>query len=145
MKRALLLAMVLLCTWSMGPAHANVGVFTGYGHTIELTRTDDVQMVSEDVTIVPGRGRFHFDGSVPGMDRVDFNCRFRLKNKKSEPINIRVGFPLNSQFLNPPYDRTAKTSTLVAQYHFIAQEEGLIYTVEYVPGDRGNNLKNLFL
>ncbi len=49
-------------------AHANVSVFTGYGHTIDLTESDDVQMMSEDITIIPGRGRFLFHSGVAGMD-----------------------------------------------------------------------------
>jgi len=56
-----------------------------------------------------------------------------------------VGFPLNSQFLRPPYDRNRKTSDLVAKYSFIAQEEEFQYSVRYVAGDREKKLKNLFL
>ena len=94
---------------------ANVGVFTGYGHSIELTSTDRIKMVREEVTIIPGRGRFHFSGSVPGMDRVEYDCRFELKNLSEDPTKIQVGFPLNSQFLSPPYDRDQKVEDLVAQ------------------------------
>ena len=126
-------------------ALTNVGVFTGYGHTIELSSTESIQMVSEEVTIVPGRGRFLFDGGVTGMDRVEYDCVFTLKNLKNQKIGIQVGFPLNSQFLNPPYNKKKKTSNLVAQYNFISQVEGHQYTVRYVPGDKDRKLKNLFL
>lgn len=124
---------------------ANVGVFTGYGHSIELTKTKDIQMMSEDVTIIPGRGRFLFNGGVPGMDRVEYDCIFVLKNLKDKKVSIQVGFPLNTQFLNPPYNKKQKTSDLVVRYNFIAQEEGHQYTVDYVAGDKKKNLKNLFL
>ena len=36
---------------------ANVGVFTGFGHSIELTKSEAIQMKSEQITIIPGRGR----------------------------------------------------------------------------------------
>ena len=124
---------------------ANVGVFTGYGHSIELTSTDRIKMVREEVTIIPGRGRFHFSGSVPGMDRVEYDCRFELKNLSEDPTKIQVAFPLNSQFLSPPYDRDQKVEDLVAQYRFIVQEGAKIYSLRYTPGDREKKLNNLFL
>ncbi len=86
-----------------------------------------------------------FDGGVPGMDRVEYDCTFVLKNLKDEKIIINAGFPLNSQFLSPPYDNIEKTSDLIARYNFIAQEEELQYSVKYSPGDKKKNLKNIFL
>ena len=145
MKRSLLFVIVVLIIFSFSPARANVGVFTGYGHTIELTGSNDVQMLSEDITIIPGRGRFLFDGGVAGMDRVEYICKFILKNKNIKKVSIRAGFPLNSQFLEPPYDKKNKTSDLVSYYQFIAQEEGKIYNVEFSPGDKDKKLKTLFL
>lgn len=73
-------------------AFANVGVFSGYGHTIELSKSEEIQMVSEEVEIIPGRGRFLFNGGVPGMDRVEYKCKFKLKNLKNKDMTIRVGF-----------------------------------------------------
>ena len=99
---------ILLFAITSQLSEANVGVFTGYGHSIELTSTDQIQMVREEVTIIPGRGRFQFSGSVPGMDRVEYDCRFELKNLGEDSATIQVGFPLNSQFLSPPYDQDQK-------------------------------------
>jgi len=126
-------------------SEANVGVFTGYGHSIELTSTDQIQMVREEVMIIPGRGPFHFSGSVPGMDRVEYGCRFELKNLGDDSAKIQVGFPLNSQFLNPPYDQDQKVEDLVAQYRFIVQEGEKIHSLRYAPADKEKKLKNLFL
>ncbi|MBZ8180746.1 hypothetical protein [Oscillatoria salina] len=123
---------------------ANVGVFAGYGHTIELTETKDVAMISEEVTIIPGRGRFLFDGTIPGMNRVEYVCQFKLRNLSNEKVSIQVGFPLNSQFFSPPYSNTRETSDLIVEYDFIAQEKGKIYNVEYFPTDRSERLKNIF-
>ncbi len=126
-------------------AVANVGVFTGTGHSIELASTDQIKMVKEEVTIIPGRGRFQFNGGVPGMDRVEYDCKFELKNLTDKPTKIQVGFPLNSQFLKPSNNQDQKVEDLVAQYRFIVQEDQLIHSVRYSPGDRGKKLKNLFL
>jgi len=141
-KQIALLSFVLLISVNL---YGNVGVFTGYGHSIELSSSDSIQMVSEEVTIIPGRGRFLFNGGVPGMDRVEYDCTFVLKNLEEKKVEIRAGFPLNSQFLNPPYGKEQKTGDLVARYSFIAQENGRQYSVDYAPGDKEKKLKNLFL
>ena len=144
--KSVLIASTLLVSGLGGTAHANVGVFTGYGHSIELSSTEEIQMVSEKVVIVPGRGRFLFDGSVPGMDQVEYRCTFVLKNLKDKKVTVQVGFPLNTQFLRPPYDnKKKKTADLVTQYSFLAQEEEFQYSVRYVAGDRKKKLKNVFL
>lgn len=127
------------------PIFANVGVFTGYGHSIELTSSKQIKMVREEVTIIPGRGRFQFDGGVAGMDRVEYDCKFELKNLSDKKAKIQVGFPLNSQFMNPPYSRDKKVENLVAQYRFLVQEEERIYSLRYASGDKTKKLKNLFL
>ena len=50
--------LTLTVLWPISNTHANVGVFTGYGYSIELASTKDVQMVSEEVTIIPGEVAF---------------------------------------------------------------------------------------
>lgn len=136
---------LLLLHLSIHTCIGNVGVFTGFGHSIELSSTESVQMVSEEVTIIPGRGPFLFNGGVPGMDRVEYHCVFVLKNIQDSEVQIQVGFPLNSQFLNPPYDNNQKTRALVSQYNFISQTDEQQYSVRYSPGDKEKKLKNLFL
>jgi len=79
------------------------------------------------------------------MDRVEYDCRFELKNLSADPAKIQVGFPLNSQFLNPPYDQDQKAEDLVAQYRFIVQEGKRLHSLRYTPGDKEKKLKNLFL
>ena len=80
------------------------------------------------------------------MDSVRFDCKFVLKNLTDKETTIKAGFPLNSQFLNPPYDKNKQTSDiLVARYNFIAQTEDQQFSVKYAAGDRKKKLKNLFL
>ncbi len=136
---------VLLLSLSAHSVSANVGIFTGFGHSVALSSTEKVQMVSEEVTIIPGRGRFLFRGGVQGMDRVEYHCLFVLKNLQKSKVNIQVGFPLNSQFLRPSDNKEKQTRELVTQYNFIAQTDEKQYSVRYVPGDNKKKLQNLFL
>ena len=126
-------------------ACADVGVFAGTGQNIRLTTNADVQMVSQDVSIVPGRGRFLFDGTVAGMDVVDYKCTFQLHNKSEYEVNLQVGFPLNSQFLRAPYPLTATTAELVASYKFLVQESELIYSIRYEKSTQTASFENVFL
>jgi hypothetical protein len=123
---------------------ANTGIFEGSGHTIKLVKSEDVEMRSEDVTIVPGRGPFLFNDSA--MDRVEYRCKFVLHNRSKKRVAIQVGFPLNSQFMGPPgnpdeYDET----TLVLKYKFIVRDKGKTYHVRFVPRDKDKKLATIFL
>jgi hypothetical protein len=125
-------------------ALANAGVFTGDGHTLSLSGDERVQMVREAIVITPGRGPALFDGGVAGMDRVEYDCRFTFKNLTDKPVEIHTGFPLNADTFNYPSGEPRLTSDLVADYRFIAQEEGRIYNVTYQPGDRKKKLRDIF-
>ncbi len=124
---------------------ANAGVFSGNGQTLELTSEQQVQMVSEEITITPGRGPNLFDGGTAGADRVDFRCLFTLKNLTAETVTAQVGFPLDAEdsLHNSTAPRT--TSELIAAYRFIAQDEQGVHNVTYTPGDRHKKLRHLFL
>jgi hypothetical protein len=74
-------------------AFADAGVFTGNGQSLHQISTKNVRLVAIDVTIVPGRGRFLFDGTVPGMDRTEFYCTFVLKSLSSNLEEVQIGFP----------------------------------------------------
>jgi len=145
MLKIVSIATILISILSSNEIYANAGVFTGTGYSIELTKSESIKMLKEEITIIPGRGRFLFDGGVAGMDRVEYICNFTLKNLTQKAVSIQVGFPLNSQFLSPPYGNAQKTIDLVANYNFIAQEDGKIFTVKYSPGDVKKKLHNLFI
>jgi hypothetical protein len=136
------LSVLATCTAALG----NVGVFAGSGHTIKLVHSADVQMVSEEVTIVPGRGRFLFDGTVPGMNRVEYRCKFTLKNRSAKPVAIQAGFPLDSQFFRSPNTtKKADEADIVLQYKFIARDQDKTYHVRFVPCDAAKHLAAIFL
>lgn len=118
-------------------AVADAGVFTGNGQTLHQISTKNVQLVSIDVTIVPGRGHLLFDGTVPGMDATEFYCTFVLKSLSKKQEEVQIGFPVDSQFAR--YDRresptiSAKESReWVSEYSFIARDDASTYHVEFV-------------
>jgi hypothetical protein len=102
-----LLTILCLCI-SIAEGRANAGVFSGNGQTIELTTQQQVRMVSEEITITPGRGPNLFNGGTAGADRVDFRCLFILKNLTRETVTTQVGFPLDAEdsLHNPTVSRT---------------------------------------
>src|SRR5580658_5568285 len=88
----LVLSFLILGTSS--PAAADAGVFTGNGQNLRQISSKSIQHVS----IIPGRGPFLFDGTVPGMDEVHYECAFVLRNLTDKPEEVQVGFPVDSQF-----------------------------------------------
>lgn len=118
-------------------AVADAGVFTGNGQSLHQISTKNVQLVSIEVIIVPGRGHFLFDGTVPGMDQSEFYCTFVLKSLSNKEEEVQIGFPVDSQFAR--YDR-AESRTIspkesnewVSQYSFIARDDHKTYHVEFV-------------
>jgi hypothetical protein len=125
-------------------ALANTGIFEGSGHTIKLVRSKDVEMQSEDVTIVPGRGPFLFNGGV--ADRVEYQCKFVLHNRSRKTATIQVGFPLNSQFMEvPSVAETYDPTELVLKYKFIVRDNDRTYHVRFVPHDKDQGLSSIFL
>ncbi len=119
-------------------ANANTGYFTGSGHTITLTKTEQVQLVSEDVTIRPNCGW------EPSMDSVDYRCKFVLKNLTAKPLKIQVGFPLDYQILQAA-PQAPNPTDLVLNYGFIAREDANTYHVRYVPNDSEEKFSRLFV
>jgi hypothetical protein len=139
------------------PVRANAGVFFGSGQTVRLGTSADIQLVSEDVTIRPLRSGWLMDGSIGrACDRVEYECRFQLKNLTDKPVSVQVGFPLNSQFTDTHYrpenselDRVRAWSQdsgeLVRQYKFIARERDRTYHPRFVFSDQDKKLKSIFL
>ncbi len=135
MKLPTQLALVAASLFSLSvSARANVGVFSGSGHTVKLTESAEIQLVRERVEIRPHRGPRLFTGGVP-VDRVDFDCTFVLRNLKDQAVKVQVGFPLDSQFLSPPYDPKEDTDTadLVHQHRFIARDDNRTYHTTFQP------------
>ncbi len=133
MKRAATIA--ALCLLAAQAARADVGVFTGNGQNLRQISSSTVQLVSIDVTILPGRGPFLFDGTVPGLDQVQYDCTFVLRNLSDKPQQIQVGFPIDSQFAESSDPKAApqeQSRRWVMNYSFIARDEKATYNVDFV-------------
>lgn len=114
-------------------AHGDAGVFTGNGQNLHQVTSKTIQLVNIDVTIVLGRGPFLFDGSVPGMDEAEYRCSFLLKNLTDENAEVKVGFPVDSQFAQGIQPESNDESfDWVMDYGFIAKDEKATYDVEFV-------------
>lgn len=138
---------LVACTAAVGclcasAVSANVGVFLGDGHTLELVQVDSIQLVAEDVQIVPGRGRALYAGALP-LDWVDYYCQFELKNHSREVVNVKVGFPLTSQFADGGSDASVDEVAVVQAYRFIARDLGRTYHVGYQ--QEGGGYGSIFL
>ncbi len=124
---------------------ADVGVFMGNGQNLRQVTSEKIQLLSIDVTIIPGRGHFLFDGSVSGMNRVKYHCNFELKNLTDKTAKVQVGFPVDSQFAKQPYPRNRKTAKeWVLQYAFIARDEKNTYHVDFTRQDMQKKFQAIF-
>lgn len=101
---------------------ANVGVFGGSGRTIELSNSEQVQLVSEEVTIAP------LLGLKAEADQVEYRCRFVLKNLSPTAVKVQVGFPLDGGLHS---ERGIDEADQVLSHHFIARDEHDTYHVRY--------------
>ena len=127
-------------------ALADAGVFTGNGQSLHQISSKTVQLVSIDVTIVLGRGRFLFDGGVAGMDQAEYLCKFVLRSLSDKPEEVQVGFPVDSEFARQSETASpAESSEWVLSYAFIARDDKDTYHVEFVqrepekgPGEFGH-------
>ena len=136
--RSALLALVLLPVALCGNAFGNTGIFAGSGHTLQLVKSADVRMVSEDITITP------VCGASAMMHSVDFHCTFVLKNLSTRPLKIQVGFPLDRESNGPPRPPSDDTNEVLS-YHFIARDANNTYHVRYAGGDPQGKYANIFL
>lgn len=115
----------------------DAGVFAGTGQTLRQISTESVQLVSIDVTILPGRGRYLFDGGVAGMDQVEYSCRFVLKNLTKKACEVQVGFPIDSEDarLGAAPENKQEVQDWVLEYSFIARDEQTTYHVDFTKLD----------
>ncbi|MFL6313635.1 MAG: hypothetical protein ACJ71W_16165 [Terriglobales bacterium] len=112
---------------------ADAGVFTGNGQNLHQISSKEVRLVSIDVNIVLERGPFLFDGGVSGMDKAEYSCTFVLQNLSAKPVEIQVGFPVDSQFAREGASDSREDATeWVLDYGFIARDETATYNINFV-------------
>ena len=106
--------------------------------------------MSIDVNIIPATGPFLFNGAVPGMDQVQYDCTLVLRNLTDKAEEAQVGFPIASQFLRGSEQEPEKGSPRdwVLNYGFIASDEATANNLEFVrrqPGKDAGEFGAVFL
>ena len=110
------LAAAFLLSAFAAAANANTGIFFGSGHTITLGKSEQVQLVSEDVTIKPNCGRYHANG----FSRLPLQVRLEEPDRKAVEDSGRVfrWIVTCSEAKEAP-----NATDLVLDYGFIARDD----------------------
>ena len=142
MKKLLTLCLLLLVFIS---CFGNAGVFRGRGQTPMLEKTDQIQMVEEEIIMIPHRGNYPVDTSGRNLDKMDFRCRFILRNLTDQKVVIPVGFPLDTQARLQDNKGKFNQSQLIGHYGFTAGTKDKTFPVRFVPWDEKKKFRKLFL
>lgn len=134
MRRLLPFSLISLLVFNSPHALADAGVFTGNGQNLRQITSKSIRLKSIEVNIAPGRGPFLYDGTVPGMDEVRYDCTFVLQNLTDSAEDVQVGFPVDSEFAKRGRDEETMEAkqNWVLNYGFIALDETTTYRVEFV-------------
>ena len=124
----------------------NVGVFGGSGQTPMQEKTADIQMVEEEIIMIPRRGNYPVDTSCRNLDKMDFRCRFILRNLSDKKVVLPVGFPLDVE-LRYLWDekRQYNQQAIISFYAFTAGTKDKTFPVRFVPWDKKKKFSQLFL
>ena len=132
--------------FAMSCCFGNVGVFRGGGQTPVLEKSSEIQMVEEFVEMRPRRGKYPVDTSCRNLDKMDFRCRFLLRNLSDKKVVIQVGFPLDTQ--TSFQDGTGKpvdTKRIIREYDFSVRTKDRAFPVRFVPWDKKREFSKIFL
>ena len=143
MKKFLTLWLFFLISVS---CFGNAGVFGGSGQTPTLEKTADIQMVEEEIIMIPSRGNYPVDTSCRNLDKMDFRCRFILRNLSDKKVVLPVGFPLDVE-LRYLWDekRQYNQQAIISFYAFTAGTKDKTFPVRFVPWDKKKKFSQLFL
>ena len=142
MKKFLILCSLFLVFIS---CFGNVGVFRGSGQTPVLGKTDQIQMVEEEIIMFPRRGNYPVDDSCRNLDKMDFRCRFILRNLTDKKVVVPVGFPLDMDERLLYYKGEINQSQLIGYFGFVAGTRDKTFPVRFVPYDKKKKFSKLFL
>ena len=135
---------VFAVLWS-GVLFGNVGVFRGSGQSVVLDSSEQIQMVEELVEMRPRRGDYPVDTSGQNLDKMDFRCRFLLRNLSDKKVTILVGFPLDTQARLLAPNGAIDQSRIIGHYGFVAGTKDRTFPVRFVPWDKDKKFSKIFL
>jgi len=122
----------------------NVGVFRGNGAAIQLDKSAEIQMVSEEVTMRPLRGDYPVDSSCRNLDPMQYHCVFVLRNLTDREVEIQTGFPVSLDVVYFRKPEEINQAEIVANFHFIAGTDRFTYPVRFEPWDKDKKFSNIF-
>ena len=123
----------------------NAGVFRGQGQTPILEKTSEIQMVSEEIIMIPEKSKNKVDLTCNNFDKMYFHCRFILRNLTDQKVTLQVGFPLSAEH-SITFSKTEKdTEKIIKHYNFSAESKGKNLPIRFVPHDKNNKFSELFL
>jgi len=123
----------------------NAGVFRGNGQTPVLEKSSEIQMVEELVEMRPRRGDYPVDTSCRNLDKMDFRCRFLLRNLTDKRVDLTVGFPVSPEavFIRKPEE--LDQTKLVSYFNFVAGTKDRTFPVRFAPWEKKRKFSNIFL
>ena len=138
------LSAALVVLWG-GVLFGNAGVFRGSGQTPTLEKSAEIQMVEELVEMRPRRGDYPVDFSCRNLDKMDFRCRFLLRNLTDKRVELTVGFPVSTEavFFRDP--KELHQTKLVSQFNFVAGTKDRTFPVRFAPWEKKRKFSNIFL
>lgn len=143
MKKLFVAVCFCFCAFTL---YGNAGIFKGSGQTPVLTSTAKIQMVEEEVTMVPMRGDYPQDSSLRKLDPMLFHCKFKLRNLTAGSVTIQVGFPLSSGvFLFSDPAKLLHQAETAGLFGFTAGTKDKLYPVRFALSDKEKKFSNLFL
>lgn len=93
----------------------------------------------------PRRGNYPVDTSAKNQDKMDFRCRFILRNLSDKTVVVPVGFPLDTEARLQDDKGNFNQTQLIGHYAFTAGTKDKTFPVRFVPWDKKNKFSKLFL
>ena len=108
----------------------NLGYYLGSGHNLRQNTSEEIKLVSVDVSITPICAEFDYT-DISGRFKAEYDCIFVLENLTDKIKKIQVGFPIDSQFAN----KKETSVDWANEYGFIASDKNATYNVKFVQHD----------
>jgi hypothetical protein len=147
---------IIVVFWTQ-MSSANVGVFSGDGFTVELQKSAQIQMVSENVSfkfVGAALSRVYSPSNKLPGDYAHVNGVYTLKNLTDSIVRVQVGFPLNSDHvrgknIDGTHSKEAESSSFPGELErtmeFVVRDSAGKYPLRYIAQDEKQRYKGVFL
>lgn len=115
----------------------------GNGQTIKLLSGGKIQMVSQEISVIPRRGGQLFSATSAGSDKVRYICKYTLKNLDAAKANIKVGLEVENKYLPFTFEGPEKLKALIA-YGLLVYSNDHNYKIDYFSVKKENVFCDFF-